>query len=279
MNSRTRASGVRGVTHSSSLRGEPCTNRVGPSPSTSATTWLSKPFTNRRPAAPCCAAIHWPRSLWFMPTSRSAFPRTNRVGVSIERTTSSVCCGSGPHVRSPQKTIRSTCSCARSASTARKAGAFACTSASAATRNAPVLGAAGDRELVLGVPEALLDLPAVGARLAAIDRFELLLGLLELRACGGLVDLVRLHSRIDERDRPVLQHLEEPGSRRVLEHLVPVEVNPRRPRLERRDQRRVPREHADLPRGARDDDHLRVTLVGGAVRRHQRDGELAAVGH
>ena len=41
----------------------------------------------------------------------------------------------------------------------------------------------------------------------------------------------------------------------------------------------VPGEHADLAGGAGHDDHLRLTLEGGTVRRHQRDGEAPAVGH
>ena len=48
-------------------------------------------------------------------------------------------------------------------------------------------GAARDRELVLGVPDALLELPAVGVRLARLDPRELGLRRLELglRAVGG----------------------------------------------------------------------------------------------
>ena len=60
------------------------------------------------------------------------------------------------------------------------------------------------RELVLGVADALLDLPAVGARLAALDRLELRLRRLELRAGAHVVDLRRIDRGVDERDRAVV---------------------------------------------------------------------------
>ena len=56
-------------------------------------------------------------------------------------------------------------------------------------------------------------------------------------------------------------------------------MDARRARLQRRDQRRVAGEHADLAGGARDDDHLDLALERRAVRRHHRDGERLAVGH
>ena len=55
--------------------------------------------------------------------------------------------------------------------------------------------AAGDGELVLGVLDPLLDLPAVGGRLAALDRLELGLRGLELGAGAGVVDLRRPRRR------------------------------------------------------------------------------------
>src|SRR6478752_3305350 len=277
MNSRTRSSGVRGVTHSSSLRGEPCTKRVCPSPSTSRTTYDGNAFTKAVPSGPCCAASQAPRSLSSLPSIRSALPRTKCVGRSIARTSSSVSFGSGPHVRSPQKTIASTRSPPISARTASSAAALPCTSGRAATRIA--LRAADDRELVLGVADALLDLPTVSRRLAGLDLRELLLRRLQLLLGAHLVDVVRLDGVVDERDRTILQHLEEARAGRELEHLVLRDVYAGRACLQRRDQRRVPREDADLARGARHDDHLGVALVGGAVRRHQRDREFLAVGH
>src|SRR5258707_11986404 len=45
-----------------------------------------------------------------------------------------------------------------------------------------LLRAAGDGELVLGVAKTLLDLPAVGSRLAAVDRLQFRLRRFELRA-------------------------------------------------------------------------------------------------
>src|SRR6476659_3383475 len=277
MNSRTRSSGVTGVTHSSSLRGEPWTKRVGPSTSRSRTTCDGKPLTKAVSSGSCCAASQTPRSLSSVPSIRSAFPRTKYFGSVIACTSSSVSFGSGPHVRSPQKTIASIRSPPISARTAWSAAALPCTSGRAATRIA--LRAADDRELVLGVTDALLDLPAVSRGLAGLDLRELLLRGLELLLGAHLVDVVRLDGVVDERDRTILQHLEEARPGRELEHLVLRDVHPRRAGLQRRDQRRVPREDADLTGGARHDDHLGVALVGCAVRRHQRDREFLAVGH
>jgi hypothetical protein len=129
------------------------------------------------------------------------------------------------------------------------------------------------------VAAAQLGLPAVGGRVAALDRLELRLGRLELLARAGVVDVGRLDGVVDERDRAVLQHLEEAGAGRELEHVAPRRVHPRRPGLERRDQRRMAREHADLAGGARHDDHLGVALVRGTVRRHDGDREDLPVGH
>src|SRR5579884_3300991 len=79
--------------------------------------------------------------------------------------------------------------------------------------------AAGHRQLVLGVAKPLLRLPPVGGRLAALDGVELRLRGLELLARAGVVDLRGLDGVVDQRDRPVVQHLEEAGARRELEHL------------------------------------------------------------
>src|SRR5438445_4677920 len=138
-----------------------------------------------------------------------------------------------------------------------------------------------NRQLVLGVADALFELPAVRARLAAIDALELRLRLLELPPRTLVVDLRREHRVVDERDRTVELHLEEPGAGRELLEVarVPVQVDARRPRLQRRDQRGVPSEDADVSRRSRDDDHLRLALVSGPVRRDERDVALLPVGH
>src|SRR5207253_10439468 len=142
-------------------------------------------------------------------------------------------------------------------------------------------GAPGDGELVLGVLDALLELPAVGRRLAAFDLLELGLRALELLARALVVDLARLDRVVDECDRAVLEHLEEAGAGRELLDLVSVEVrvHARRARLQQRDERRVPREDADLAGLAGNDDHLRLALVRRALRRHERHVELAPLGH
>jgi len=57
------------------------------------------------------------------------------------------------------------------------------------------------------------------------------------------------------------------------------EVDAGRAGLQRRDQRRVAREDADLAVGARHDEHDRLALVRRAVRRHERDGERLLACH
>ena len=59
--------------------------------------------------------------------------------------------------------------------------------------------------------DPLLELPAVGGRLTALDQFELALRRLELLPGAGIVDLVRDHGVVDEGDRPVELDLEEAG--------------------------------------------------------------------
>src|SRR6266516_4937090 len=144
------------------------------------------------------------------------------------------------------------------------------------------LGAAGDFEQVLGVPDALLEHPpvAAAARLAALDFLELGLRGLEPRARRGDVDLLRLDGVVDEGDRTVLLHLEEARAGRVLLHLAALEVDAGRARLQRRDERRVPGEHADLAGGAGDDQQHRLALEGSAFGRHEGDVERRVrVGH
>ena len=104
---------------------------------------------------------------------------------------------------------------------------------------------------------------------------ELGLRLLELRLRAVAVDLVREHRVVDERDRAILLHLEEAGAGRELADTVVAfaEVDARRAGLQRRDQRRVPREHADLAVGAGDDQHHGLAFERGAVRRDERDRE------
>src|SRR5262249_25972474 len=75
----------------------------------------------------------------------------------------------------------------------------------------------------------------------------------------------------------VVHHLEEAGPGRVDDHLcTAARMDARSPRLQRRDQRRMPRKHADLADLPRHDDHLDLPLVRGAVGRHERDVELLA---
>src|SRR3954454_18384239 len=83
----------------------------------------------------------------------------------------------------------------------------------------------GHAELVLRVPDALLDLPAVGGRLARLDARELRLRLLQLTLRERGVDLVCLDGVNDERDRAVREHLEEPRPGGVLLHLAVARVD------------------------------------------------------
>src|SRR3954471_21991636 len=114
------------------------------------------------------------------------------------------------------------------------------------------------------MPDALLELPAVGVRLAALHTRQLGLRGLELLAGAGIVDLASLDGVVDERQRAVLLHLEEAGTGRELEHVLTraVAVDPRRACVQQRDERRVPREHSELAVRARDDEHLDVALEG-----------------
>ncbi len=127
--------------------------------------------------------------------------------------------------------------------------------------------------------DALLELPAVGGRVAALDPRELGLRLFELPLRGGGVDLVGRHRIVDERDRAILEHLEEARAGRELLDLPVAGVHARRARLQQRDERRVPCEHADLAGRAGDDQHLGVAVERGALRRHDRDREERMVGH
>src|SRR6266511_885312 len=136
-------------------------------------------------------------------------------------------------------------------------------------------GGAGRGQLVLGVADALLDLPPVRLGLATLDLLQLRLRLLKLAPRALDVDLVREHRVVHERDRTVLLHLEEPWTGRELAHAVVAlaEVDARRTGLQRRDQRRMPREDADLPGRARDDQHHRLAFERRPVRGDERDRE------
>ena len=114
----------------------------------------------------------------------------------------------------------------------------------------------------------------------ALDLLELGLRLLELLLRPGVVDLAHVDRVVDERDRAVELDLEEAGARRELEHLAAAEVDARRAGLERRDERRVPREDADLAGRAGHDQHLRLAVERVALGGDDRDVELRVrVGH
>jgi len=102
----------------------------------------------------------------------------------------------------------------------------------------------------------------------------------ELEARPLHVDLLHEHRVVHQRDRAILFDFEETGARRVFLHAIfsPADVDARRARLQRRDQRRVAREHADLPGGARNDEHHGFAFERRAVGRDERDGERL-VGH
>src|ERR671929_858345 len=102
---------------------------------------------------------------------------------------------------------------------------------------------AGDTQLVLRVPDPLLELPAVALGLTALESLQLRAGGVELLLRTLRVDLARLDGVVDERERAVLLDLEESRPGRELDHLrdVAVAVDARRARLQHRHERRVPR--------------------------------------
>src|SRR5436305_14690162 len=65
-------------------------------------------------------------------------------------------------------------------------------------------------EHVLRVADALLELPAVGRRLARLDALELRLRLVELPLRARVVDLVGLDGVVDERARTIREPPAEP---------------------------------------------------------------------
>src|SRR5689334_14759152 len=114
--------------------------------------------------------------------------------------------------------------------------------------------------------DALLELPAVGVRVALLDALELRARGLELLLRTRGVDVPRVDRVVDERKRPVLLDLEEAGAGGELDDVVgrAVAVDARRAGLQHRHERRMAGEDADLPRVAGDDDHLDLTLGGRA---------------
>ena len=107
--------------------------------------------------------------------------------------------------------------------------------------------AAGDRELVLGVADALLDLPAVGGRLARAR---------SPRARPARPRAARAPARRRSRSRSTAASTraiarswitwKKPGPVANWSTSARRRVDARRARLQRRDERSVPREHADL---------------------------------
>src|SRR5205809_5257472 len=84
----------------------------------------------------------------------------------------------------------------------------------------PEPDSAAHAELILGVADALLELPAVGVGLAALDPLELRARLLEVAGRPLRVDLAGSDRVVDEREGAVGLDLEEAGAGRELEHLA-----------------------------------------------------------
>src|SRR5919204_439113 len=61
------------------------------------------------------------------------------------------------------------------------------------------------RQLILRGLDSLLDLPAIGLRLAAVEPLELRPRILELALCDRRIDLANVDGGVDEGERPVLQ--------------------------------------------------------------------------
>ena len=137
------------------------------------------------------------------------------------------------------------------------------------------------RELVLGVPDALLELPAVaGARQPASSFSSSAFAASSCAVARSSSISFTLTASSTSASAGVGLDLEEPGPGRELEHLVAAEVDARRAGLQRRDERRVTGEHADLAGLAGHDQHLGLAFVDGAVGRDDRDVELGMrVGH
>jgi hypothetical protein len=78
------------------------------------------------------------------------------------------------------------------------------------------------------VLDPLLELPAVGSRLARQHALQLAPGRLELALRARVVDLLDVHGIVHEREGSVGLDLEEPGARGELEHLAVAQVHARR---------------------------------------------------
>ena len=95
-----------------------------------------------------------------------------------------------------------------------------------------------------------------------------------------VVDLLRVDGVVDEREGAILLHAEEARAGGELPHVPCAHVNAGRSGLQHRDERRVPREHADLAGRAGHDQHHRVALERRPFGRYERDAErLPLVGH
>src|ERR671931_2016898 len=112
------------------------------------------------------------------------------------------------------------------------------------------------RQLILRGLDSLLDLPAIGLRLAAVEPLELRPRILELALCDRGIDLANVDGGVDEGERPILLDREEAGSGRELVDLfcIAVRVDAGRARFQQRDQRRVAGEDPHLPPRTPDDE-------------------------
>src|SRR5207237_10835343 len=80
----------------------------------------------------------------------------------------------------------------------------------------PASGASRGCELVLGVADPLLELPAVGLALAPLHAFQLLACRVELALSIVGIDLPHVDGGVDESERPVLFDREEARAGRKL---------------------------------------------------------------
>src|SRR5215471_13539329 len=103
--------------------------------------------------------------------------------------------------------------------------------------------------------DALLELPPVGRRLAALDALELGAGLVELLLRARIVDRIRSDRVVDERNGAVLEHLEEARAGRDLLDVA----------LERRALGRHEREREERMVGHDDADAMRSRARPGAA--------------
>ena len=153
-----------------------------------------------------------------MPTARSALPRTNRAGISSARTSARVSCGSGAPCQIAAEDDEVRPLALDLFEDRRERRRIAVHVRERGDAHLPV-GSTGDRELVLGVLDPLLELPAVGRRLARLDALELGLRLLELlRARGRRRSPSRLTASSTSASARSCSTLKKPGPGRELEH-------------------------------------------------------------